>query len=330
MFGPDKVDLVTRMWPTNRKTSATRSGPTVSASHIFPSGRSAVITALRQLGLQRTDTVTVSLFSGHCLLSSVARVATPSPEMGPTAAALVLYEQWGWPFALESIADIKDVAKRVPVVIDSVDTPYTTESVSLSSVSGLGRFRVWSLGKTLGGIGGGLLTGPDGGLVLAPRGDKEPRPISASLLQQVADVGIGPVNFFRDYSNLPPDDLVEMADGEVLNGALREEQAGRNKNGEIFLQKGFMKLWPHWMVDFIKDGGAPGIAPIGFGWQDSKLESIRGSILAKFGFETAVYHFNYSGNPVSPDFRLCLALPMHSQVPDGVLGEILDFVGEFV
>lgn len=329
MYGPDSVDTIARLWPTDRKTSTNRSGPTFSALQIFPSGRSALVTALRQLGLQRTDTVQVGLFSGHCLLSSVARVATPSVEFGSTAAALVLYEQWGWSFSPESIADIQDVAKRVSVVIDSVDTPYTSESAAQSSVSGLGRFRVWSLGKTLGGIGGGLLTGSDGGLVLAPRGDMEPRHISASLLKMVADAGIGPVNFFRDHSNLPPDDLVEMANGEVLEGALREEQAGRNRNGEVFLQKGFSKLWPQWMLGYLEDGGAPGIAPIGFGWHNSKLERIRGNLLTRFRFETAVYHFNLSGNPLSPDFCQCLALPMHSQVPASDLADVLDFVREF-
>lgn len=328
MSEPDECKLEYRLWPTNRLISSNRGNPAISAPQLFPSGRSAITVALRQLGLQRSDIVAVTPFSSHCVLSAVARVATPTVEVWQGAKALLAYEQWGWSFPAEALLDLERVAKSVAVVVDSVDTPYTKEGPASSRLTELSSFRVWSLGKTLGGLGGGLLSGPDGSLLKAPVGGLGIESMTGNLLRQVADAGVDPVNFFRENSRLPPDDLVEMVHSGSLESALKEEQAGRRKNAEVLLRKGFHSRWPGWMVDFLENGGAPGIVPLGFGSTYTQLQSISRRIGSIYGVETAVYHFNSAGNPISPIFVLCLALPIHSQVPDSVVEDSLDRIRE--
>lgn len=314
------------LWPNHLRTSTSAAFPTkVSSSQIFPSGRAAITTALQQLGLQRHHNVAVAPFSSHCVLSAVGRVATPAGEVGKTTSALLIYEQWGWSFSPESLKKLERIRAKVKLVIDSVDTPYTQETSS-GPLSGIADFRVWSLGKTLGGLGGGLLTSRDGSLCIATPGNARTLQLTSELLQRLAKVGIDPVNFFREHSRLPPLDIVEMAARGTLESVLREEQSGRRDRAAIVLRAGLGSLWPEWMIKFLEGGGAPGIVPLGFGWQPTHLQEIRDEIRLAFGVETALYHFNSCGDPLSPDFRMCLAIPTHSQVPEDVLEKVLDLI----
>jgi len=259
------------------------------------------------------------------VLSAVGRVATPASEVGKTTSALLIYEQWGWSFSPASLKQLERIREKVKVVIDSVDSPFTRE-ISSGPLSGLADYRVWSLGKTLGGLGGGLLESRDGSLCIAPSNDALTLPLTSELLQQLEKVGVDPVNFFREHSKLPPLDIAEMAVSGALESALIEEHSGRRDRAAIVLRTGLGSLWPEWMIKFLEGGGAPGIVPLGCGWQPTHLQEIRDEISVIFGVETALYHFNLSGDPLSPDFRMCLAIPTHSQVPEAVLEEVLNLI----
>lgn len=129
---PHPERTLSEMWP---------SGSPV----LLSSGRVGLIWALRLIGLSRADTVRLFPFASHCVIEAVGRVATPSgPDYGDSAT--VHYHQWGYSRQL--------AAPCGEIVEDSVDSLYVPGTQLFYSG---GRFEVWSLSKTLGTMGGGVL-----------------------------------------------------------------------------------------------------------------------------------------------------------------------------
>src|SRR5881394_303531 len=85
--------------PEGCPTAAMRLG----ANFVFPSGRQALAFAVRRVGLDRRDRIALPEWSSHCVISAVSWHATPVPmrevlEFGIPVQAVLVYEQWGWPF----------------------------------------------------------------------------------------------------------------------------------------------------------------------------------------------------------------------------------------
>jgi putative PLP-dependent aminotransferase (TIGR04422 family) len=111
---------------------------------LFSSGRTALIHALLFNRLLRNDKVGVFPYASHCVLDSVARVATPT-AVGSDAKLNVIFQQWGYAQHHDlSLQDIEDS-------VDSLLMP------GAKLFYGGGGFDVWSLPKILGTTGGGVL-----------------------------------------------------------------------------------------------------------------------------------------------------------------------------
>ena len=111
---------------------------------LFSSGRAALYHSLFYSGLSREDRVGVFSFASHCVLDTVSRIATPT-QIGRDARLDVVFQQWGYIQHHDlSSYDIEDC-------VDSLVVPRGT------LFPGGGAFEIWSLPKSLGATGGGVL-----------------------------------------------------------------------------------------------------------------------------------------------------------------------------
>ena len=99
----------------------------IHARYVFPSGRQALASALGHAGLCRYNRLALPEWSSGCVISAVGRVVTPLSlrevlEHGISVAAVLLYEQWGWPFPLAVHHDIRERFSNMVVVLDCVDS----------------------------------------------------------------------------------------------------------------------------------------------------------------------------------------------------------------
>lgn len=302
------------LWPVGSSAPAeTSDRRKIREHHLFPSGRAALTTALFLNGFGREDLIWVPPFSSHCVLSAVSQVARPTSEIGHLISAAVVYEQWGWAFPKGAQEDLARLSRSSKIIIDSVDTPLTADSLRVYDHFQLSDFRVWSLGKTLGAIGGGLLT--DGGGNFHPPKQKQAVrvEINQDFLSKITSIGMDPVDFFRQNSSRPSREITEMTRSRVLESALNREESNRRRNLDAIAVSGLTRDWSPWMFSFLEAGGAPGIAPLGIGRGDKELQKIRQLLAKKLAIEASVYHFNSSGHPLRPNFKKCLAVPTHSQ-----------------
>ena len=282
--------------------------------HLFPSGRAALTNSLLGYGFGREDLIWVPQFSSHCVLSAVGKVSRPTSAMGSSISAALVYEQWGWPFSKDARDDLVHLGKSTKIIIDSVDTPLTDMSASPAAGYDFHHVRVWSLGKTLGAIGGGLLTDDQSNFRRSTKKEAGRVEIDEDFLLRIGSVGLAPIDFFRQNSSHASREVIEMARTRVLESALKEEESNRRKNIQTIVSAGITQEWSPWMLSFLERGGAPGIAPLGIGRPDRDLKKAKHLLAEKLGVETSVYNFNSSGHPFKPRFDKCLAVPTHSQV----------------
>jgi putative PLP-dependent aminotransferase (TIGR04422 family) len=144
---------------------------------LFSSGRTALIHALLFSGLLRNDKVGIFPYASHCVLDSVARVATPT-SLGSDAKLNVIFQQWG--YALHHDLSLQDIEDSV----DSLLTP------GAKLFHGGGGFELWSLPKILGTTGGGVLWCRTAKIALALRQLRDNRKSSNFLLWALRLLGI--------------------------------------------------------------------------------------------------------------------------------------------
>ena len=80
------------------------------------------------------------------------------------------------------------------------------------------------------------------------------------------------------------------------------------------IKSGLTRDWPSWLINSIESENYPGIVPLFKDTNDEILISEQEKILSRFDIETSIYHFNWNGNPLFPDYGKCIALPIHGQV----------------
>ncbi len=237
---------------------------------VFPSGRQALTEAVRQLGLGRADRVAIPEWSSHCPISAIGMVATPVPvREAQQPAAVLVYEQWGW----RQIGRIRERWPKARIIHDCVDSC----SLEFSDADA----QVWSLSKTLGLAGGGLLR--MGGEFV----EFAPNPTDANLLGLPVEMRKWFVRF------LAPD--LEEASGRDLDRAYAEEHLHRRANAAVFGV----------------DSGTPGLFPL----EDLSAQQR----LRDRGIDAPIYHFDFARDIGRPDYRKCVAVPLHGEVTPQLL-----------
>ncbi|MDP2709081.1 MAG: hypothetical protein Q8O93_03485 [bacterium] len=292
---------------------------------VFPSGRQAITAALTVGGFGRSSLIAVPEWSSHCVISAVSRVATPAPlpeviNYGLKVDGVLLYEQWGWPLPDNAREKIAERFKNNLIILDRVDSADLDNKKKIKFYPENNEFEIISLSKLIGTAGGGFLK--------LNGKYKKFKPDNSDFFLQKKLRGIRSdkkiLNFYKNEIKFLHPDLEAWLENNDLFRAIGQEALSRENNLKIILNNKLSQDWKKWMVSAVASGSRPSLAPFFPGAPVSQLKKIKQIIEKKFGVESEIYHFNFSGDPLKPDHKICLAFPINGLVKntEAILKEI--------
>jgi hypothetical protein len=130
--------------------------------------------------------------------------------------------------------------------------------------------------------------------------------------------------YFKNNQQALHPSLRDWLQANSLSDALPMEGAARRRNLQSLLQSRLTQTWEPWMKRAIDDGALPGIAPLLRGARRPLLEELAQRLLRTNNLAVTIYHFNWSGDPLAPNYEPCLPLPTHGMAPnmESVLAEL--------
>ncbi len=280
--------------------------------YVFPSGRQALSAAISAVNLGRSARVAVPEWSSHCVVSAVARYAMPIPLNEVIANKIkvdgvLLYEQWGWSFSKEVKAELGNYFKDSVFILDAVDSAgFSPEEKK----RGKDFIHLTSLSKLLGLSGGGIVR--VNGHYLEFKATAQ----SKQLLDKIK-TDLPSLIMKQDIEALD-EKLEKWLQQNDLLAAIEQERMIRQQNLTDLLNNSLTENWPAWMRQAVASGAGPGIAPLFRGVAKEKLVVIQNALLNNQNIETSIYNFNWSGNPLKPQYEPCLAFPVHGLVSNPV------------
>lgn len=288
---------------------------------VFPSGRQALSTALQKAGLGRSNRIALPEWSSHCVISAAGKVATPIPmneviRYNIKVDAILLYEQWGWPLLPTIKSQLLESSKNTIIILDRVDSSDIDNENRINFYPETKQIDIISLSKLIGLAGGGLAK--INGKYLPFEYDSKDERLSDHLWRGKN------INFFSDKllhlhkenTQLLHPDLVQWLCKNDLLSALNEEYCKRRENLSLLINSSLSCNWSDWMFSAFEQGAGPGIVPLFKDASDNDLKSRKLYIKIKHHIETEIYHFNWSGNPLYPEYKKCLAFPTHGLIED--------------
>ncbi|MEZ5790304.1 MAG: hypothetical protein R3D34_05810 [Nitratireductor sp.] len=293
------------LWPNSpllERDNGHKRGPCYP---LFPSARQALSHAIQILGLGRANRVGVPEWSSHCVVSAVARIATPI-AIGDALKgeikldAIVAYDQWGWSQPGNEIQRLSGLPGSPAIILDKVDSPGPANDSRVS----VSTCEIWSFSKVLGFGGGGLLR-YNGEFVPSQleSGDFDRMFAGTVYAGDWADIA-------KTYGKTIPGELELInADGE-LDALVAKQNEKRMINLSILTGLGIVEM-RDWMQSSLNQGSFPGIAPLLFGEDVRLLSKISFELMSNFGVETTQYNFNINGSLIDADYQKCLAFPLH-------------------
>jgi len=299
--------------------------------NVFPSGRQALTAVLNAAGLGRADRIALPEWSSHCVISAAGKIVTPLPFQEVIThdipvSAVLLYEQWGWPFVDSIHARISEKFSDTLILLDCVDSANVEQQnrFQFYPESGGKIFVVYSLSKLLGLKGGGVARTKDGYLSFSSK-------ISSQKLNNLIwasssgnDIYQDLLHFHKGNIEFVHHSVTEWLGKYDIVASLQVEADNRRDNLKILEESDLAQCWPKWMHDVVvREACAPGIAPLGYGKSRKVLQDYGQHLLERYDIETAIYNFNWSGNPFETDYGRCLAFPVHGQLATRVLQEIV-------
>jgi len=309
-----------RLWRDKPVSIPIKSGDVpVPIKHIFPSGRQALSHSLQIAGLGRNDKVAIPEWSSHCVISAVGKVANPIPmievaKYNITVDAILIYEQWGWPIPETVMNKLGKIFEDKILIHDIVDSAHFKFDGYYNKLFN-NVYSIISLSKILGLPGGGIALA--NGHQLEYKSDiefeeylKEINKLhySTLTLQRIIN------NYKKSEISALSNDLKSWFKNNNLLSSIEYELEQRQKNVVFLLESSFTTTWPAWMKNAIKNGAGPGIAPLFRGKSDLVLMNNQKKLKKELGIESSIYHFNWSGDPLLPNYEKCLAIPVHGLV----------------
>lgn len=293
------------------------------AACVFPSARQAIVQVLKREGVKRSDRVVIPEWSSHCVISAVARVATPT-SVGDAlvsrndCTALLVYEQWGWKLSDTAIEELSNIFRASTIILDRVDTA-SLEKFSYSEVG----YEIWSLSKTLGFYGAGIVRGQDGQWLRARTAEVSTHSQICRNIPSNHDLNTAiDVEIFRTYSDKPDPRAVAWVSSMGIGNIYCNEAVDRQERAAILIEaigSEILKV----RLGSGKNASAPGLFPLGLGASKEKRKQIE-SVCTSLGIETRQYHFDVRGRPAAPEYRPCVAVPIHGGVPLQTLELLID------
>lgn len=301
------------LWP-DRAVPVVPGAGAIGRNRVFPSGRQALAAALAKAGLSRPDRLALPEWSSACVIGAAGQIASPLPlaealEMGRPVAAALIYEQWGWPVDADSIGRAAARLRSRAIVLDRVD--------SLPEPAGAGGIEIFSLSKTLGLSGGGLVRW-DGAWLEAERCD-EP----AMALEAIAAHPHGAA-IMKTYVRALPADVSHFAGSVDPFATFAAERARRIRNLAVVRRHRASAGWTAAMEKALAAGAAPGIAPLALGTSLERIAAAAELVGKTLGVQCAAYHFDAARDAVEPIYVRCLAAPLHGLIDEDRLAALLD------
>ena len=302
---------------------------------IFPSGRQAVTHALEMLGSRREWLVALPEYSGHCLVSAVAKSATPTPitlaiERPAAIDVMLLYCQWGWEKPTAALLEVSDFFPKAHLLLDRVDSLADSLYAMPWEDAGRDAVQIFSLSKTLGLAGGGLLfhRGTWVAHTSAPTAGCEQ--LAAILADLGAETGDDEIRStvkvwsMADVSTLSLP-LRRWLDENDLEAAIRQAAEARSARRQLVVDHLDEMGWPSWMAEqlMVEESRIPGLAPL-FINSIADADALKTAVEVEVGIEVELYHFDRSVSYLRPDWAPCLAVPLHGNVSLDKLERIID------
>ena len=288
---------------------------------IFPSARQAITFSIRHSGLSRKDRIAFPEWSSNCVLSAIGKISTPIPikevlEKDIDVSGVLLYDQWGWPTINNSKKSIKEKFKNKILFLDQVDT--INKSLKLDNLSFSHFFEktynIFSFSKTIGLDGGGIVNDSKNWL-------KNVNTVNHNEIVKILDekfLDKKNVNIVSDFLKSEIKCLNSKTNLWIENynllEAFKSELFKRRKNFILLKNSEICNDWSNWMTSINVEKNPPGIVPLFSNLDYNQLQKIKDEILKKFSIETQIYHFDYNGNQLYPNYKKCLAFPIHGMV----------------
>jgi hypothetical protein len=290
----------------------------IEGRHIFPSARQALAAIVSHLRMGRLAYVGIPDYAGHCVIDFLSRQATAVPLrfLPPAdAAAVLVYDQWGWQRPSTRLAEVRQRFDRADIIWDRVDSlPH--DFAATARQDGAERvYQLFSLSKTLGAGGGGLAWAQEDGW-LAPAMSQDAR-FGESLAAWVEQLSVAGESerahvdrFLRNEIAAWPPALRRWLGTHSITAACVHELGERRRRLGFCLD--LLKLTlPGWMQQIVAGAGpAPGILPVRVAGTDPSLLL---KVRQDAGLDLCFYHFDYSETYLAPDWVTVLPVPLHSE-----------------
>jgi hypothetical protein len=286
---------------------------------IFPSARQALKYGLRQVGLSRPKRIALPEWSSGCVISAVGEVATPIPikevlEKNIPVDAVLFYEQWGWQMPVSVKSKILERFRNSIIIIDRVDSADINSENRLRFYPEATQLDVISLWKILGLRGGGIIKLNGKYLYFKPSSDE--KELSSRIWENDWSEKYSGrlLHIHKSYIEALHPGLIRWFAENDLEGAFHDECLSRRKNLSVIANSELSSNWGKWMFDALDNKNAPGIVPLFRGYSRDKMKEYQRMILTHFNIETSICHYNWSGNPMNPNYEINLAFPIHGLI----------------
>ncbi len=320
-LGPNRDDDI-KLWRNNPPVCELKQNKSnLLYPYIFPSGRQALSNAMLQAGLDRSKRVAIPRWSSSCVIGAVGKFATPIPideviQYSIRVDAILIYEQWGWPLNPEVKYELLDKFENVIVILDRVDSSDIDNINRAQFYPETKQFDIISLSKILGLPGGGL--SKYNGEYIPFKADVKEEELSIKLWSDVGNKEIAKelLHIYKEnIGDLHPE-LIKWLISNDLYRAVSMECNNRREKLKLFINCSLSSKWNDWMFLALENGAGPGIVPLFIDDSETKLKNSKLHIKYEYHIETEIYHFNLSGDSFSPNYKRCLAFPIHGIVED--------------
>ncbi len=299
-----------------------RSRDSVPLEALFPSARRAIAQTLADAGHTTTSRIGHPRFVSACVPRAIQNVATPVSARGMSIDdytrldGLLVHEQWGWPLSSGALARLLTRCAQRLLVIDRVDSAdFFSRSIDHPDV-----VEVLSLSKTLGLLGGGLARKSSRYSVF------ESRAITPRTRHAFDGVAAGrPGEAYREFFKNSDQAIHPAVSAWVLSNSIvasvEYERVRRQYSVGLLQGSPLADGWPRWMHAAVASGAGPDLAPVLRGrgplvWTDAMR--VLGQ---EFGVASTIGAFNWTGDPLEPEYEHCMLIPVHGDVQH--LGEVL-------